>query len=179
MIVLASKSPRRREILGRFFEEFEVVPSNADESSELPPREHVVEVARRKAWEVYRKTGGVVIGADTVVVLEGRILGKPGDADEAREMLRSLSARVHRVITGYCIVKDGKEVKGAVETEVEFYELSDEDIEWYVSTGEPMDKAGAYGIQGKGGLFVKGIRGDYYNVVGLPIEVIRKVREML
>lgn len=179
MIVLASKSPRRQEILGRFFENFEVFPSKADESSELPPREHAIEVACRKAWEVYRKTGGVVIGADTIVVLDGKILGKPRDEKEAKEMLRSLSGRVHRVITGYCIVKDGKEVKGAVETEVEFYELSDEDIAWYVATGEPMDKAGAYGIQGKGGLFVKRIKGDYYNVVGLPIEVIRKVREML
>ncbi|NJD99774.1 septum formation protein Maf [Thermococcus sp. LS1] len=179
MLVLASASPRRREILGRFIKDFKVVPSNASEECSLTePRAYALELARRKAREVYNRVGGTVIGADTVVSIDGHILGKPGSEEEAYRMLKLLSGRVHCVTTGYCIIYEGEEVSGAVITEVKFRELSDELIWAYIRTGEPMDKAGAYGIQGKGGLLVEWIKGDYYNVVGFPIEIIMKLREL-
>ncbi|ASJ07507.1 Maf-like protein [Thermococcus pacificus] len=179
MLVLASASPRRREILGRFIREFEVVPSEVDEHCSLDdPREYALELARRKARDVYSRVGGTVIGADTVVSINGQILGKPKDEGHAFRMLRLLSGRVHQVTTGYCIIHGGKEHCGAVVTDVKFRELDDEVIRAYVATGEPMDKAGAYGIQGKGGLFVEWIRGDYYNVVGFPLEIVWKLREL-
>ncbi|ASJ12926.1 Maf-like protein [Thermococcus thioreducens] len=179
MLVLASASPRRREILARFIDRFEVIPSRASEECNLEdPTEYALELARRKAWEVYERVGGTVIGADTVVSIDGRILGKPRSEEEAYEMLKTLSGGVHMVITGYCIVHEGKEISGAVVTEVKFRELDDELIWAYVRTGEPMDKAGAYGIQGKAGLFVEWIRGDYYNVVGFPLEIVWRLREL-
>ena len=111
MFVLASQSPRRREILGKFFENFKVVPSNADEDVIAEnPRDKAIEVARRKAWEVYNKTGGTVVGADTIVVLGNRALGKPKDKGEAKEMLKLLSGKIHEVITGYCIIHEGREI---------------------------------------------------------------------
>lgn len=177
MLVLASASPRRREILSRFIADFHVVPSNIEEEcSSTVPEECAVELARLKAREVYSRVGGTVIGADTVVSIDGHILGKPRDEQEAYEMLRLLSGRVHLVTTGYCIVRKGEEITGSVTTEVKFRELDDELIWAYIRTGEPMDKAGAYGIQGKAGLFVEWIRGDYYNVVGFPMEIIWKLR---
>ncbi|MCD6525213.1 MAG: septum formation protein Maf [Thermococcus sp.] len=179
MLVLASASPRRREILSRFIKDFHVVPSKAEEEcSSGVPEECAVELARLKAKEVYSRVGGTVIGADTVVSIDGHILGKPRDEQEAYEMLNSLSGRVHRVTTGYCIIHEGEEITGSVTTEVKFRELDDELIWAYIRTGEPMDKAGAYGIQGKAGLFVEWIRGDYYNVVGFPMEIIWKLREL-
>jgi septum formation protein len=179
MLVLASGSPRRREILSRFIREFEVIPSRASEECGLEdPAEYALELARRKAREVYGRVGGTVIGADTVVSIDGRILGKPGSKEEAFEMLRLLSGKVHRVTTGYCIIHEGREISGVVITEVKFRELDDDIIEAYIETGEPMDKAGAYGIQGKAGLFVEWIRGDYYNVVGFPLEIVWKLREL-
>ncbi|WP_010477009.1 Maf-like protein [Thermococcus zilligii] len=179
MLVLASASPRRREILARFIKEFAVIPSNADEKCSLTdPEEVALELARRKAREVHSRAGGTVIGADTVVSVEGRILGKPKNENEAYEMLKLLSGRVHRVTTGYCIIHGGREHCGAVVTEVKFRELDDGIIKAYIATGEPMDKAGAYGIQGLGGLFVEWIKGDYYNVVGFPMEIIWKLREL-
>jgi septum formation protein len=179
VLVLASASPRRREILSRFIRDFHVVPSNAEERcSSGIPEECAIELARLKAREVHSRVGGTVIGADTVVSVDGRILGKPGDEREASEMLKLLSGRVHRVTTGYCIICNGAEITGSVTTEVKFRELDDELIRAYIRTGEPMDKAGAYGIQGKAGLFVEWIRGDYYNVVGFPMEIIWKLREL-
>ncbi|AFL95804.1 Maf-like protein [Thermococcus cleftensis] len=179
MLVLASASPRRREILSRFVPEFKVVPSNASEECRLrEPGDYSVELARRKAREVYSRVGGTVIGADTVVSVDGQILGKPRDEGHAVRMLKLLSGRVHQVTTGYCIIHGGKELCGAVTTDVKFRELDEELIRAYVATGEPMDKAGAYGIQGLGGLLVEWIRGDYYNVVGFPIEIIWKLREL-
>ncbi|ASA77876.1 Maf-like protein [Thermococcus sp. 5-4] len=179
MLVLASASPRRREILARFIREFEVIPSRASEECDLEnPAEYALELARRKAREVYGRVGGTVIGADTVVSIDGHILGKPGSKEEAFEMLRLLSGKVHRVTTGYCIIHEGMEISGVVITEVKFRELDDDIIETYIETGEPMDKAGAYGIQGKAGLFVEWIRGDYYNVVGFPLEIVWKLREL-
>ncbi|AMQ17729.1 Maf-like protein [Thermococcus peptonophilus] len=181
MLVLASASPRRREILSRFIREFQIVPSNASEECSIADlREHALELARRKAREVYERLGkkATVIGADTVVSIDGKILGKPGSEEEAYQMLKTLSGRVHLVTTGYCIIHRGEEHCGAVVTEVKFRELDDDLIWAYIRTGEPMDKAGAYGIQGKGGLFVEWMRGDYYNVVGFPIEIIWKLREL-
>jgi len=178
MLVLASASPRRREILGRFIKEFQVIPSEADERCSLSdPGEYAVELARRKARDVYGRVGGTVIGADTVVSINGHILGKPKNGEHAFRMLKLLSGRIHRVTTGYCIIHEGKEHCGKVVTEVKFRELDDDIIREYVKTGEPMDKAGAYGIQGKAGLFVEWIRGDYYNVVGFPLEIVWKLRE--
>ncbi|WP_456367632.1 Maf-like protein [Thermococcus sp.] len=178
MLVLASSSPRRREILSRFIGDFEVVPSNVEERCSGKPEECAVELARKKAREVHSRVGGTVIGADTVVSVNGKILGKPRDEREACEMLKLLSGRVHRVTTGYCIIHEGRELCGAVVTEVKFRELDEELIWLYVRTGEPMDKAGAYGIQGLGGLLVEWIKGDYYNVVGFPMEIIWKLREL-
>ncbi len=178
MLVLASASPRRREILSRFIRDFHVVPSNAEEMCSGTPEECAVELARLKAREVYSRVGGTVIGADTVVSIDGKVLGKPKDEREAYEMLKSLSGRVHRVTTGYCIIHGGKEIAGSATTEVKFRDLDDELIWAYIRTGEPMDKAGAYGIQGRAALFVEWIKGDYYNVVGFPIEIIWKLREL-
>ena len=178
MLVLASTSPRRREILSRFIKDFRVVPSNADERCSGRPEECAVELAKLKAREVHSRVEGTVIGADTVVSIGGKILGKPRDEGEAYEMLKLLSGRVHRVTTGYCIIHRGEEYCGAVVTEVKFRKLGDGLIWAYIKTGEPMDKAGAYGIQGKAGLFVEWIKGDYYNVVGFPMEIIWKLREL-
>ncbi|ASJ00154.1 Maf-like protein [Thermococcus gorgonarius] len=179
MLVLASASPRRREILARFIKDFAVIPSNADEKCSLSdPGEVALELARRKAREVHSRVNGTVIGADTVVSVGGKILGKPRNENEAYEMLKLLSGRVHRVTTGYCIIHSRKEHCGKVVTEVKFRELDDELIWGYIRTGEPMDKAGAYGIQGLGGLFIEWIKGDYYNVVGFPMEIIWKLREL-
>ncbi len=179
MLVLASASPRRREILGRFIREFEVVPSEADEHCTLSdPLGYTVELARRKARDVYGRVGGTVIGADTVVSVNGQVLGKPRDEKHAFRMLKLLSGRIHQVTTGYCIIHKGKEHCGAVVTEVKFRELDDDIIREYIGTGEPMDKAGAYGIQGKAGLLVEWIKGDYYNVVGFPLEIVWKLREL-
>ncbi|WP_457741598.1 Maf-like protein [Thermococcus sp.] len=179
MLVLASASPRRREILSRFIKDFQVIPSNAKERcSSGVPEECALELARLKAGEVYSRAGGTVIGADTVVSIDGKILGKPKNEGEAYGMLKLLSGRVHRVTTGYCIIHEGEEITGFVVTEVKFRELDDEMIWAYIRTGEPMDKAGAYGIQGRAGLFVEWIKGDYYNVVGFPMEIIWKLREL-
>jgi len=179
MLVLASASPRRREILSRFVREFRVIPSTASEECSLrEPGKYALELARRKARDVHRKVGGTVIGADTVVSIDGRILGKPSGRSDAVRMLRLLSGRTHKVTTAYCIIHGEKEISGAVTTEVRFRELNDELINAYVRSGEPMDKAGAYGIQGLGGLLVEGISGDYYNVVGFPMEIVWRLREL-
>ncbi len=179
MFILASQSPRRREILERFFEDFKIVPSNTNESVIAEnPREKAIEVARKKAWEVYNRTGGTVLGADTIVVLENKVLGKPKNEEEAEKMLKLLSGKVHEVITGYCIIHEGKEITGFEATKVKFRELSEEEIKWYVSTGEPLDKAGAYAIQGKAAIFIEWIHGDFYNVVGLPIKVVLELKKL-
>lgn len=142
----------------------EVIPEN------LQPQEVVKSLAMQKALAVAKKHAeSVVIGSDTVVALDGKILGKPHSKIEAHDMLRSLSGRTHKVFTGVAIVCGDKVKNFYEETDVEFYSLTDEEIEKYVETGEPMDKAGAYGIQGKGSVLVKKINGDYFNVMGLPI----------
>ena len=174
-IILASASPRRRELLGQIGWEFCVQVSKVEEIiTKINPGEIVEELSELKAKAVFSQTEGevLVIGADTVVAHKGQILGKPKDTAEAVRMLESLQDDTHQVYTGVtlCMRHEGQEtVRSFYEsTEVNFYPVSREEIEWYVGTGEPMDKAGAYGIQGLAGRFVKQIQGDYNNVVGLP-----------
>ena len=165
--------------MGKFFKDFKIIPSKVSEESDaLSPREHAIDVARKKAWDVYSREKGTVIGADTIVVLGNEVLGKPKNEEEAKTMLKKLSGKIHVVITGYCIIHEGDEISNAVITEVKFRKLSEEEINAYVKTGEPLDKAGAYGIQGKGGLLIEWIKGDYYNVVGLPMHVILELQKL-
>eukprot|EP00397_Hematodinium_sp_SG-2012_P016173 GEMP01016492.1.p1 GENE.GEMP01016492.1~~GEMP01016492.1.p1 ORF type:complete len:225 (+),score=36.17 GEMP01016492.1:58-675(+) len=175
-VILASESPRRREILGTILKDFEVEPSsfeeNLDKSQFAHPRDYVVANARGKAGEVAGRassTDAIVISADTVVVRDERILEKPKSVDEAKEMLWSLSGRKHVVYTGVCICYKGKTKVFAEGTDVVFAPLTDAIIDAYVATGEPMDKAGSYGIQALGGLLVSHIEGSYHNVVGFPL----------
>ncbi len=172
MIILASASPRRRELLGTLGLEFEIKPALGEEitPSHGDPRRTVMELSAAKARELARENpGALVIGADTVVEKDGVILGKPADAAEAADMLRRLSGERHRVFTGVSLVRDDRILSDAEETVVRFRHLSREEIDAYVASGEPMDKAGAYGIQTLGSLLVEGIEGDYFNVVGLPL----------
>jgi len=175
-IVLASASPRRKELLGQLGIEFEVCVSDVDENiAETTPNRLVEELSARKAEAVFRQIDGdvLVIGADTIVALEEEVLGKPTDAEHAKEMLRRLQAKEHQVYTGVTIYKrqNGQEVCSTFYecTRVKFFPMTQEEIQWYVSSTEPMDKAGAYGIQGLGARYVERIFGDYNNVVGLPI----------
>lgn len=170
-VVLASTSPRRIELLSRITTDFVTVPSAIEEVSSGPPEEQVLTHARNKAHDVANRHEGFIVGADTVVVLDDRIFGKPQSRAEARQMLKRLSNREHTVLTGLCVLStEGKEHRQAVEkTTVCFRDLSDEEIEAYLDTGEYEDKAGAYAIQGRAGVFVERICGDYFNVVGLPI----------
>ncbi len=179
-ILLASASPRRREILETAGIPFEVVPSFGEEicPAGLSVEEVVLANARAKALEVSsRFPGRVVLGADTLVEYGGEKLGKPKNRAHAAEMLRFLSGKTHRVLTGVCIT-DGKTVKGEVSvSRVTFRKLSEELIDAYVATGECDDKAGAYGIQGKGCILVEKIQGDYFSIVGLPICTVYKLLE--
>ena len=174
-IVLASKSPRRIELLRSLGLDIEICPADVDENIDEvteKPQEAVTLLASRKAQAIAQKLcdpAALIIAADTLVYKDKTLLGKPRDEDEAFSMLRTLSGDRHSVYTGICVAHDGKIAKKAVETAVFFRNLSDDEIENYVKSGEPMDKAGAYGIQGRACLFVKGIEGDYFNVVGLPL----------
>ena len=178
-IILASGSPRRAEILRNVGASFTVCPTDADETldPELSPSKMVCELAFRKAKTAVEHLSAadedaLVIAADTVVVYNGQIMGKPKDEDDAFRMLKQLSCSVHDVYTGYSLAKNGFYFTEHVATTVEFLKLSDEMIYRYIKTGEPFDKAGAYGIQGKGSALVRGIRGDYFNVMGLPISAL-------
>lgn len=184
--ILASASPRRKELLSLITEDFDVVVSDADEdtiSKDIPVSLYVQELALLKASAtakaVLKRKDALIIAADTVVTLDGAVLGKPDGEDGAFSMLKSLSGRVHEVYTGYCVMRmrDGKTVCNSVRTEVEFKELTDSKINGYIATGEPMDKAGAYGIQGHGSKLIKGINGDYFNVVGLPVGALSDTLE--
>jgi len=181
MLVLASSSPRRREILERFFGEIKVVPSRTIEKLSGKPEDVVLLNARNKAEEVSRRVEphDIIVAADTVVVLGEKILGKPRSLMDAKRMLLQLSGREHEVFTGYIIMQGSIEIKGIVKTKVKFRNLPDWLVEWYVSTGEPIDKAGAYGIQGLGGVLVESIEGDFYNVMGLPMEVVFLLMQLL
>lgn len=181
--ILASGSPRRKEILSAAGVKFSVFVSDADESAvnkDAPVGIYVQELALLKAAAaakyVLKKKDAVIISADTIVTLDGKILGKPRDEDDAFDMLKSLSNRAHEVYTGYCVMRmsDGFTVCNSVKTEVLFKELDDDLIRRYIRTGEPMDKAGAYGIQGKGAILAEKINGDYFNVVGLPVSALAK-----
>jgi septum formation protein len=184
-IILASASPRRKELLRQIGLIFAVVPSEIEEDVKdgEEPREHVLRLARLKAQEIARdQDSAVIIAADTIVVLSGEILGKPKDEEEAFEILSQLSGRVHRVFTGFCVLdaSDGSEYSEAVESKVRFKHLTPEEIRRYIKTGEPMDKAGAYAVQGRGSYMIKEIQGSYTNVVGLPlcelVEVLTRVK---
>jgi septum formation protein len=185
-IILASASPRRRELLTQVGINFQVVPSNADETllENEEPEAHVIRLSCDKAMEVSNRqtqTGRWFIGSDTVVVCDDVILGKPANAADAVEMLTSLSGRYHRVISGYAIHdrESGRTLSAAVTTRVFFKDLTTREIEGYIATGEPFDKAGAYAIQGIGSFMVPRIEGSYTNVVGLPLcEVIAALEEL-
>ena len=185
-IVLASASPRRRELLSQIGLAFEVDKSDAQECPHsVVPEEIVRELSFAKAQEVFQRRrqgreGLLVIGADTLVFLDGQPMGKPKDEEDACRMLRLLSGKTHEVYTGVYIQGAKENFLFHEKTEVTFFELTDEEIEAYVRTGEPMDKAGAYGIQGKGALFVERINGDYLNVVGLPLaKTVKYLKEVL
>lgn len=173
--VLASRSPRRRELFMRIgILDFEVVDAGIDEEEAArgcsSPEETVTVLARAKAEAAARRfPDAVVVGSDTVVSLDGRILGKPADHDEAHAMLRLLSGREHRVLSGVAVSKGGETLTGCEITEVRFRELSDREIDAYIEAVPPYDKAGAYGIQDRASLFVESISGDFYNVMGFPL----------
>ena len=171
-IVLASQSPRRRELLSLIGIPHDVQPADLDESvlpGEVPP-DHAERLARSKAEAIaLREPAAVVIGADTIVVLDGDILGKPRHANEAATMLRRLSGRTHTVYTAVAVAHRGRTVSGVESVEVTFRPLSARQIEAYIATGEPMDKAGAYGIQGYGAVIVERVHGDYFAVMGLAL----------
>ncbi len=174
-LILASKSPRRRELLAQMgLTDFEIHPALGEELAQpnLTPPELVQALALHKAQEVaqaFAQSGDVVIGADTIVVLDGQVLGKPHDEAHALAMLTALSGREHHVYTGVAVLQDGRALVQVEDTAVWFRNASEGELRRYIATGEPMDKAGAYGIQGRGGLLVSRIQGDYTNVVGLPI----------
>ncbi len=182
-VILASASPRRKEILKYLYPEFRVIPSNI---REVVP--HNLEVENCPEYLAYEKTkfvaagyrNSLVIGCDTAVITDGTILNKPKDTSDARKMMEMLSGKTHRVITGCCLFYHDSCKKFSVSTDVEFYELTEQEIEQYIKSPEPYDKAGGYGIQSKGALFVKSIKGDYYNVVGLPVaELKRQINDFL
>jgi septum formation protein len=181
-LILASSSPRRKELLENIHLSFEISSSDVDESfSEgMSAMDVVMELAERKALAVAKNhPSAVVLGADTIVVLDGIILGKPKDEQEAKEMLRQLSGNTHEVYTGVSIVTPVKSTRFYEKTIVTFWELTESEINMYASSGEPLDKAGAYGIQQLGSFLVKEIQGDYYNVVGLPVsKVVRELRKV-
>lgn len=181
--ILASASPRRCDILNMVQLPFQVCVSDVDETieKEATPSQIVQELAKRKAHAVFSEhKDALVLGADTLVSMEGKILGKPKDREDAANMLRLLSGQTHTVYTGYCLVSNEGEICDVVQTDVSFYPLTEEQISWYLDTGEPFDKAGAYAIQGAGSRFIEKIHGDYYNVVGLPIsKILRKIDKLL
>lgn len=181
-IILASGSPRRRELLQLAEVKFDVCLKSVDESvpEGTEPCLAAEMTAKKKATEVaFTCSDTIVLGADTIVVLDGHIMGKPADKEDAVQMLKTLSGREHTVITGVCLAYNGHTVTFHEESKVRFFDLTDEEIRHYVSTGEPLDKAGAYGIQGKGCVLVEKIEGDYYNIVGLPVaRVVREIHKL-
>ena len=180
-LILASQSPRRKELLALFGIPFTVRVADIDETMDPNgiARQEVARVSRCKALAVERKEDDVVIAADTIVVCRGKILGKPRSPEEACKMLHLLSGRDHQVMTGVTVLRGDKEIVFTEVTDLHFRELSDSQIRRYVATGEPMDKAGSYGIQGGAALFCSRLVGDYYNVMGLPVcrlgEVLRQL----
>ena len=175
-MILASASPRRKELLSSMGIAFEVIVADAQEATEGSPDVLVMENAALKATAVAAlHPDRMVLGSDTVVCVDGRVLGKPKDEEDAFCMLRALSGREHQVYTGVCLIKDGKKDVRCDKTDVFFTSLSDEEIRDYIRTGEPMDKAGAYAIQGIAGMFVEKICGSFSNVIGLPTSLVRQM----
>lgn len=175
-IILASGSPRRKELLSYIVDDFAVIPSSLEENASGTPREQTLQLAKDKALDVAASyPDAVVIGADTLVAIDENVLGKPKDKQDAAYMLGMLSGRTHEVYTGVAIVSGGSVISECVVTEVTFDKMTDEEITAYIETGEPMDKAGAYGIQGLSGKYILGIDGDYFNVMGLPQNTVYKV----
>ena len=183
MLYLASQSPRRQELLGKTGLPFTVRPADIDETMDpsLPPEQEVQRVSAEKARAAAQglPAGSTVLAADTIVVLDGQVLGKPRDAADAARMLRALSGRAHRVLTAITLLRDGTLLSHLACTRVRFRPLSEGEIAAYVASGEPLDKAGAYGIQGGAALFCEGIEGDYYNVMGLPLCALTKLLAQL
>jgi len=179
-LILASASPRRTELLHAAGYDFDVEPAHVDES-ELPgepPRAYVLRVAALKARAVgARHPDDLVLAADTTVVVDGEMLAKPADDDDARRMLARLSGRTHEVLTGVVLVRAARESSAVVGTGVRFRPLAPEEVDWYVASGEPHDKAGAYGVQGLASRFVEAVEGSYSNVVGLPVEAVKALLE--
>lgn len=176
MIILASQSPRRRELLKYITSDFEVKTASVDETLEngISPDKAVEYLSKIKALP-FKNGVDTVIGADTVVSIDGKILGKPKDRDDAFNMIKTLSGREHSVFTGVTVICKDETKTFSVETKVKFFDLSDDEINAYIDTKEPFDKAGAYGIQGFGSLLVEKINGDYFNVVGLPVSKLNRV----
>lgn len=177
-LILASASPRRKELLKNITEDFKIIVAKTDETldEKIAPKDVPEFLATKKARAVREMNpNDTVIGSDTIVLLGDKILGKPVSREDAFNMLKELSGNVHSVITGCCICEGEKEITFSCETKVEFFPLTNEEIYAYLDTNEPYDKAGSYGIQGVGSLFVKEIMGDYFNVVGLPVSMLNKV----
>ena len=176
-LILASQSPRRKELLGLFGLPFVIRVADIDETMDKTASayDEVARVSREKAMAVERARGDIVVAADTIVVCENKVLGKPHSQEEAMQMLRLLSGRDHQVMTGMTVLRDEKCLSCTQVTDIHFRELSQKEIAAYVATGEPMDKAGAYGIQGGAALFAEKMVGDYYNVMGLPVCKLRQL----
>lgn len=176
MLILASKSPRRKELLSLITEDFVIKSADVDETlpKGITPERAVVFLSKIKAQPL-ANSQDTVIGADTVVAVDNKILGKPKDRNDAFSMLKLLSGKNHSVFTGVTVISPKKSTSFFVETKVKFFDLTDGEIIRYIDTGEPFDKAGAYGIQGKGSLLVEKIEGDYFNVVGLPVSTLNRV----
>ena len=180
-IILASASPRRRELMGLYGVPFTIRAADIDETMDpgKPPFDEVARVSRCKALAVSREPEDVVVAADTIVVCQGEVLGKPRDKKDAARMLRLLSGSTHQVMTGCTVLQGSRAETFTQVTQLHFRPLSEKEIHRYIATGEPMDKAGAYGIQGGAALFCERIVGDYYNVMGLPLcrlgQVLRKI----
>ena len=178
-LILASQSPRRRDLLTQMGLSFQIVVPHIDEHMDrpLPPDRLVETISHEKAAAVAEESGpdALIIAADTVVALDGALLGKPADTADARRMLSALSGRCHQVYTGFTVRRGPSAVTCSECTDVTFRPLSPREIDAYIATGEPMDKAGGYGIQGRGALLVEGLRGDYFNVMGLPVCALGQV----
>lgn len=181
-MILASASPRRKELLSLVTTHFTISPADIDETVELneKPKDYVCRMAKEKAQAIQTLyPEEVIIGCDTTVVVDQTILGKPMDTEDAKKMLTQLSASTHQVLTAVCVITPEKTYEHLEVVDVTFYPLDAEDIEQYVKIGEPMDKAGAYGIQGKASVFVKKIQGDYFSIVGLPVGYLNQLFKQL
>lgn len=182
-VILASKSPRRRELMEFIKHEFEIIPSLKEEvvPEGLDIEDIPAFLAAQKALDISRdRRDSLVIGCDTVVTLGGVIMGKPSDETDAKAMLMRLSGRTHTVISGVCLCYMGRTMTFTEKTSVTFYDLTEDEIDSYIASGSPLDKAGAYGIQDGAALFVKKIDGDYYNVVGLPVaKLAREIKTLI